>query len=48
MWFELILTHEIMFAVFAINQFKLVPPLGDHDDEETKAMAIAFNNPRYS
>jgi hypothetical protein len=28
--------------MFAANQFKLVPPPGDHDDEETKEMAIAF------
>jgi hypothetical protein len=37
-----------MFVVFVANQFKLVPPPSDHDDEETKAMGVAFNNPRYS
>ncbi len=37
-----------MLGIFTSNQFKLVPPPSDHDDEETKAMGVAFNNPRYS
>jgi hypothetical protein len=37
-----------MLRIFASNQFKLVPLPSDHDDEETKVMGVAFNNPKYS
>jgi hypothetical protein len=33
-----------MLGIFASNQFKLVPPPTDHDDEEIEVGIEAFNN----